>query len=139
MEIEAERHSRKRKLGSQELQVRLTVLIGNSKVLLVFAYLPEMDVITARLSDKDVQHQHLLSALYPDDTGDSWPGNARPDVSTLAHANARPYRCVSPLLFVPYCPQSPRVCNCSVHSRPSSRLWRLSECTESLLPSKVMS
>lgn len=92
VEIEAERHSRKRKIRSQELQVRLTVFAGTSKALVVFSYVPEMDVITARFSDKDVQHQHLLAAISPNDTGESWPGNQRPDASTTIHANARPYR-----------------------------------------------
>eukprot|EP00892_Ulva_mutabilis_P010949 jgi/Ulvmu1/8226/UM041_0035.1 len=92
VEIESERQSRKRKLGSQELQVRLTISTGQSKVLIVFAYVPEMHVITARLSDKDIQHQHLLAALFPSDTGDLWPADVRPDAAMLAHTNARPYR-----------------------------------------------
>lgn len=92
VEIEVERHSRKRKSRSQELQVRLTVFVGASKALIVFAYVPEIDVITARFSDKDVQHQYVLSAMFPNDTGESWPGDQRPDASTTVHTNARPYR-----------------------------------------------
>lgn len=95
VEIEVERHSRKRKPRSQELQIRLTVFVGVSKALIVFAYVPEIDVITARFSDKDVQHQYVLAAMFPNDTGESWPGDQRPDASTTVHNNARPYKCAA--------------------------------------------
>lgn len=92
VEIEVERQSRKRKLRSPEYEVRLTVLVDGSKAIVVFAYVHDVDVITARFSDKDSQHQHVLAAVFPGDTGETWPDDKRPDPATHIHANARPYR-----------------------------------------------
>jgi hypothetical protein len=81
-------HTRKRK------QVVLTMPVGDSKVTVIFGCVQEVNLLTARCSDKDKdKSQYVLEALYPHDVGDSWPAGKQP--AQEIHSMARPYRCSS--------------------------------------------
>lgn len=76
-------HARKRK------QVVLVMTVKSSRMTIIFGLLQDIDIITARCSDKD-KIQYVLEALYPNDAGDSWPFGKQP--TQEMHSMARPYK-----------------------------------------------
>lgn len=71
------------------MQLALSMAVKGSKLTIIFGLLRDIDVITARCSDKD-KSQYVLEALYPNDAGDSWPSGKIP--AQEIHSMARPYR-----------------------------------------------
>lgn len=68
--------------------------VKGAKLTVIFGLVQDIDIVTARCSDKD-KSQYVLEALYPDDPGDSWPSGKQP-AQDLQHCMARPYRCEVP-------------------------------------------
>lgn len=76
-------------LARRRKQVVLSMVVKGSKLTIIFGWISDIDVITARCSDKD-KSQYVLEALYPNDAGDSWPAGKQP--AQEIHSMARPYR-----------------------------------------------
>jgi hypothetical protein len=68
-------------------QVALSMAVKGSKMTIIFGLLQDIDVITARCSDRD-KSLHVLESLYPNDAGDSWPSGKQP--SEEMHSMAKP-------------------------------------------------
>ena len=76
-------------LARKRKQVVLSMVVKGSKLTIIFGLLSDINVMTARCSDKD-KSQYVLEALYPYDAGDTWPNGKQPNQET--HSMARPYR-----------------------------------------------